>query len=204
MDGFKSQIVGAGACGIAISGLCALTCCGGFITFCVFLGKYAFANPNSACFYGTDAAGAESITGVNNAEGTLTDVHGDFVTWFTWGFVQQMIPMIGALLITLSTCIHHGLGSFCSGLVGCGAGCGGLAWWIAGLVWRYRASGKFASGDSLDEAQVTAMEDTEAAGNFYQISSGRFMSVYYMICFIILGVSCGCSLIGMIVSCLCK
>jgi len=25
--------------------------------------------------------------------------------------------------------------------------CGGLAWWITGIVWRFRSDGAFASGD---------------------------------------------------------
>ena len=40
--------------------------------------------------------------------------------------------------------------------------------------------------------------------NYYQLESGKFMYIYYMICFIFFGVSCGCSILGMIVSCLCK
>ena len=207
MDGFKSQLAGAGACGTAIACLCALTCCSGFITFCVFLGKFAFANPNNAAYYGVDAAGAETLSATQNTAGDLTDVHGDFVTWFTWGFAQQMIPIAGILLVSISMMISGSLAAICQGLVGCGAGCGGLAWWIAGIVWRFRASGKFASGDSLTEAELTVAEaaaDVENSTTLYQLSSGRFMYVYYMICWILMGVSCGCSLIGMIVSCLCK
>ena len=89
--------------------------------------------------------------------------------------------------------------------MGCGFGCGGLAWWVAGIVWRFRSAGKFASGDSLNEYQMIRVEATrDDPTNYYQLESGKFMYIYYMICFIFFGVSCGCSILGMIVSCLCK
>ena len=207
MDGYKSQLAGAGSCVLAILCLCSLTCLVLLITFIVFLGIFAFANPNNAAFYGVDTAGVETLYATQNPTGDLTDVHGDFVTWFTWGFYQQMLPVAGLLLVGIATMINASLAKFCQGVVSIGSVCGSLAWIIAGLVWRFRASGKFASGDSLDEAQL-AIEEANAevadSTTLYQLSSGKFMYVYYYILGVILAIVCGCSIGNLITACFCK
>ena len=42
----------AGGGAMACSVFCCLLCCGGYITFMTFLGKYAFNNPNGEAWYG--------------------------------------------------------------------------------------------------------------------------------------------------------
>ena len=80
----------------------------------------------------------------------------------------------------------------------CGVCSSSLAAWIMGMVWRFNAAGKFASGDDLPEDYVPA-DDT-----LLQLSNGKFLGIYYLITWIFLGTACGCSIIGGIVSCLCK
>ena len=77
------------------------------------------------------------------------------------------------------------LGNLCMGLNGCAFACGGLAWWITGIIWRFRADGAFASGDIAPEG--TSLDDWDATitadGSLYQHRSGKFMLIYYFICF---------------------
>ena len=49
-----------------------------------------------------------------------------------------------------------------------------------GMIWRFSEAGKYASGDDL-------AEDAEAS-ELYQISSGKFMAIYYFITWIAMGV----------------
>ena len=65
----------------------------------------------------------------------MDHVHDHFVAWFMWGFCS-FIPMFVCLPIpVIGSCM-----SLC-------ANCSLIGWWIAGMVWRLRTSGKFASGD---------------------------------------------------------
>ena len=57
----------------------------------------------------------------------------------------------GLILGGLSALISPGFATCIFGLAHCGQCCGGFSWYIAGLVYRYKAIGKYAAGDS-DEA----------------------------------------------------
>jgi hypothetical protein len=133
---------------------------------------------------------------------SVDDVHGNFVTWFMWGFMNAMVSVGLILLGGLFTLCAPSIGTCLMSLVGC-AQCSGLAWWIAGMVWRLRASGKFASGDVMPETytEETWTAAITAENSAFQVQSGNFMWVYYMITWILMGVSCGCgilmTLIGM-------
>ena len=77
----------------------------------------------------------------------LVDIHQRFVTWFLWGFIQMLLPLAVGLLGAIATAINPSFGQATSGLLGCVSGCGALAWWITGIVWRFRSDGAFAVGD---------------------------------------------------------
>ena len=185
-----------------VSCICGCGCLAAGITFIVYLGIYAFNNPEAQTYYiaGSDTTQAELVPIVPNvdAEG-VTPIHDQFITWFKWMFANSLVPTsfacIGPLLMCLmakSPC----LGNTCSGAVFCSWVCSGLAVYILGLVWRYGEAGKFASGDDLDENVV--------AGPLMQISNGKFMSIYYLITWIALGVSCFCTCLGGIITMCCK
>ena len=76
------------------------------------------------------------------------------------------------------------------------------------MVWRFKRYGLFASGDiapaGLDETQAELWKQAELEDetSLYQISSGNFMAVYYLITWIGMGISCGCSLLGALCACL--
>ena len=42
-------------------------------------------------------------------------------------------------------------------LLGTGASCGAFAWWVVGIVWRFRSDGSYTAGDIPPEG--TLLED---------------------------------------------
>lgn len=187
--------------------LCSLACSAGAITFLVFLGKFAFNNPDADAFYGTVAgqAGLWSTEAFATTAGAtdISDVHGNMISWFLWGFMNGVMPCAVLLLGGLITCVAPAAGASVSGCLMSCTGLSGFAWWIAGMVWRFRADGSFASGDVMvgtTDLDVWTKAIT-AEGSLFQVSSGNFMAVYYLITWILLGVSCGCSLLGALGAC---
>ena len=122
-------------------------------------------------------------------------VHDTFVAWFLWGFICEIIMPAGFLLGGLTALLSPGLATCCFGLAGCGKCCGGFAWYIAGIVWRFNGVGRHASGDSED-INYWAGEKL-----LVQEQSGNFMKTYYMITWIMMAVMCGCSILAGIGAC---
>jgi hypothetical protein len=200
------SIQAAGTASKCIGCLCTLGCCAAQVTLIVYLGIFAFNNPDKDSWYGVDANG-EGALFAKEAEATTTgdteleDIHGKFVLWFLWGFIMALAPCAAAPVLALANCIHEMVGKVLGGIVSCGMACGGLAWWISGIVWRFKASGSFAAGDALTEAERAALpEDPET---LYQYRSGNFMLIYYIIVWSLMGCSVLTSLIGLIATCTC-
>lgn len=55
------QLKGAGAVSQCIGCLCTLGCCAGQITLIVYLGIFAFNNPDNEAWYGVDAEGKSQL-----------------------------------------------------------------------------------------------------------------------------------------------
>ena len=152
------------------------------VVWTVYLGIYAFDNPDQPAWYGvTD--GKPSLFGSPDEQGAgeLTDIHQRFVSWFLWGFIQALAPWLLAPFIVSCMVLSPELGSLCGILSCCGLGCSSLAWWIAGIVWRFRSDGSYACGDEL--IYGTDGEVLVADASLVQASSGKFMLIYYCICF---------------------
>lgn len=171
----------------------------------VYLGKYSFDNPNPQAWYVeganpflTDRAPAEGVE-------TYTDVHGQMVMWFTWMFANQLLVFGMPIIMGLVLCLAASCPSMiqiCGTLLGCGFFCSGFVAWIMGMVYRFGAAGQFASGDNM--AENMTLEEWELTQTLNQYQSGKFMGIYYLITWIMLGVSCGCALIGGLITCICK
>ena len=134
----------------------------------------------------------------------MVDIHARYVTWFFWGFIQTLvIPCGGGILTGLAMLINPSLGAGFSGLAGCANACGTLAWWITGIVWRFRSDGAFAAGDDVPEGKTIEEWETEITldGSLYQYKSGKFMFFYYVICWAIIGGGCVGSILASICSC---
>ena len=176
------------------------------------MGIYAFNNPDSEAWLGLGPDGNHALyadkTAGDTANATeLVDIHARFVFWFLWGFSQALlIPLSSMLLTVIGALIHPTLGTLCAGLTGCTMSCGGLAWWITGIVWRFRSDGAYAVGDIVPEGKT--VEDWEAEittdGSLYQFKSGKFMFIYYIISWSIMACSCLCSIIAAICGCVAK
>ena len=190
--------------------LCCCVCSAVPIIFMVYLGIYAFNNPDQEAWYGLDTDGkgalfASEDAGLTGRATELVDIHARFVTWFLWGFIQTLVlPLSATILVGLGMLIHPSLGSFCSGLLGCGMSCGGLAWWITGIVWRFRSDGAYATGDVVPEGKdLDAWEaEISADDSLFQYKSGKFMFIYYVICWSMMACGCLTSLCGAIAGCL--
>ena len=157
-------------------------------------------------WYGVDAEG-KGVLFEKESDATITgdteleDIHGKFVLWFLWGFVMALAPCAAAPIMAIANCIHETVAKVLGGIVSCGIGCGGLAWWISGIVWRFKSSGSYSSGDQLTEADRVAAMDDETS--LYQIRSGNFMLIYYIIVWSLMGCSILSSLIGLIAASTC-
>ena len=72
----------------------------------------------------------------------------------------------------------------CVSLLSFPVGCGGLAWFIAGMVLRWREVGNICSGDY-------AIENGIAKGvTPYQWKSGKFIHIYYIVILSLLAAVC--------------
>ena len=204
MDFVKQGTGSLGVCSKIVGCICSCGCLAAIITFTVYCGMYAFNNPEPQAYYiaatGTSPASLVGVADVN-AEG-VTAVHDQFVKWFTWVFAQQMVMFFGGpIIVLLVICIMRVsacLGNLCGVLMACGVCGSGLGAWIAGMVWRFSEAGKFASGDNLADDYVPA-DDT-----LLQLSNGKFMGIYYLITWILLGTICGCSIIVGLFTCICN
>ena len=116
------------------------------------MGIYALNNPNADCIYGVTADGTESLypnKAVAEAAGAgdLDDVHANFVTWFKWGFIQDVALLSVSILVGCCMFVSEGFANFLKAISGCGYFCSTIAFYITGLVFRCRQSGNFAAGD---------------------------------------------------------
>ena len=127
------------------------------------------------------------------------DVHAKFVTWFTCGFILAFAPCVVGLILTLfkhvGECFYRGLSS----IINLFFGCAGLAWWVTGIVWRFKKSGSYASGDFLtdEESKAEWNDDT----SLYQLRSGKFMLIYYVINWAIIGAGVALAGISCLIAC---
>ena len=155
-----------GACVIYTIGCCSCLMAIGNLVLFIFLAIYAFGNPDNEGYFGKRTStiegksvesdwmftASEALGYTNDAGeeipatviGEVDNVHGNFVTWFTWGFLNYLMicgfQCLGAILVRCMPVI----GMICMYLSGCVC-CSSTAWWIAGIVWRFRTSGKVAS-----------------------------------------------------------
>ena len=170
------------------------------LIFIVYLGIYSFANPNADAFY--DPAGPQLTAEGSSANGgDLENVHTNFVVWFTWGFAMTLSPCAMGLAFFLLNLCSESLAACCGMLFNCGVACGMIAWYIAGIVWRFKQSGSFASGDMLTEEELIAEQGNEAT--LYQLQSGKFILVWYIIGWTMMGISVLFGIVTCLFACIC-
>ena len=185
------------------------------LTTVVFSGVFGLANPDKPAFYGVvqvqqslgDAATQQQKTQLMKLFATreeaieanavdIADVHSRLVAWCLWGFFMALSPIPMGILIAISHCINFNCGKFVNLLSTCAFGCSLVAWWITGIIWRFRLDGRFACGDIIQHESanggenVAVIGDDElwfkenvlAKGSLYQYLTGQFMKIFYFFC----------------------
>ena len=122
-----------------------------FLVLTVYLGIYAFKNPDQPAWYGIDSDGSMALYATEkdaNVSGALllVDIHRRFHIWFLWGFSLAVAPCAALIIFPIFSCIPI-LGNFLISILSFGMCCGWFAWWIVGILWRFRAMGQFSVGD---------------------------------------------------------
>ena len=159
-DAFEK--VGKGCVGF-LAFICSCAVFGAVVTLTVYLAMYGFSNPDNDCWYGVYASeeGGWPTDGLFQAtEEQLMDqrvwdidhVHQHFVTWFIWGFSNYVLTLCATCIGGCMLACGSDMEQMAPGVLGVGVGCAQIsafAWYIAGLVWRFRQSGSYASGDDM-------------------------------------------------------
>ena len=159
------------------------------------LGYYAFFNPDNPAWYGEIYDDDGVITPRLFADPTdildkwgrpLVDIHGRFVTWFTYGFILMLTPFIsvlGGIFMKDNQCIRNfinkiGWGSFWLF---------SFIWGLIGYFCRFSYPFMYASGDAaarpyMDSEEYDAWKIAlKADDSLYQARSGFFMYILVII-----------------------
>ena len=135
-----------------------------YAVFMIYLGIYAYGNPDpSRSFYidGLDTTGltAEAVETLARSEdikirpGYPIDMAHLFRTWFLWGFWGCIFQVcILATVIPLCFCLKSQLNvlNIVGGVFEAISCCSSVAWFILGFFWRFSRAGRVASGEKLD------------------------------------------------------
>ena len=200
------------------------TCAVGFIvtmtilTTITFLGIFGLANPESPAWYGRleaksadDAAGQHALyltkdLALSADASDVHDVHTWFVNWSLWGFVMALAPLPIAMVTLISHCIHIKCGKLVGGFSMMACGCSMLAWWIMGIIWRFRIEGRYASGDIVPDGMSEAdwlEKSITADDSIFQFMTGKFMKIFYYTCWISQALSVFLLICSSVFACLC-
>lgn len=177
-----------------------------YAVFVVYLGLYAYGNPDPAhCYFidGLDTTGTTRANAVTLAEdrgievkpGFPIDMAHLFRCWFIWGFWDKMFQIsIFAVFLPLSQWNNlrwKRLQTITFLIFQTLAILSFLIWFIVGFFWRFSRAGRVASGDKLERmAGTTDSEwsdslDAAVSADGYQFKSGKFMAVYLSTSFIL-------------------
>ena len=220
MDDFKSQAT-TGA-GLLITGICGCGLLAASITLVVYQGIFSYNNPDPegawtaaglTKVYSTKALAEDAVQDANlGGDVVVEDMHAKFVTWFLWSFWLNFVPIGVGILVGVVRAISDSLGQCVNFLAGCGICAASLGLFISGIVWRFSKTGRTAAGEHLAEwpelDPATAASETDPTrvspyGDPYQVSSGKFIKVLYLICMWSVISSCGCAVIGCCCTCIC-
>ena len=138
---WRTQFIGGAlVCGVADA----------IVTFDFLLGFFAFANPDPQADYisGTEVAQARLSPSETKVAGAIP-VHNLFVLWFIWSFVNHSTVLILCLMHIVEYILYFQMNPIrcCVNPLMCSL----CVAYIAGLVLRFSAAGKFASGDVITD-----------------------------------------------------
>ena len=136
---------------------CTWTACTCFTLQTIFIAIFAFANPDrNNSFYTADTEVKLHATRELALEAStydnVIDVHGRFLMWLKWGFWNYA----AALMLFFISLLCKPSGILFKAFV-CGVACSMCTiilsvqtWTVAGIIFRFTESGRYASGDYLD------------------------------------------------------
>ena len=106
MDGFVHLATNKEGWSIILGCLCTLAACGGVATLIVYYGIFAFANPDSAAWYG-DVMGKPGLyeseqAAIEAQASNITNVHAKFRFWFLWGFIWTLFQCSFQIILLVS------------------------------------------------------------------------------------------------------
>ena len=115
-------------------------------------------------------------------------------------------PFLASVLLIAAYLVSPIMGN-CCGFIGVFAFCTSyLSWYITGIVWRFRNDGAFAAGDGLSDDELNKelnLLETTGTQTLYQLKSGKFMLIFYLITWCSCAVNClGACVIALVHSCL--
>lgn len=193
-----------GTGGLITCCLCSFICVAVSISLPVFMGIYAWGNPDKDAWYGLTPESKHALfegeDQANESEATdIVHIHARFIAWFTWGFIMLLpVPLISiASICIMDKLCGPGVAAWCAAINSCGGCLTTMAWWTYGIVLRWSATGAFASGDIIMEGDsyIEWHDKITEEGSLFQVSSGRFIAIFYFISWGLLATCCFGSLL---------
>ena len=111
-----------------------------------FFWQYWQNNPDEGSCFANPTSYAPSAVKV---DWRYTDVSGQWGQWFMWGLFLNIASIILACVQLAPADRGHPCFALSMCCITCPVVCGGLAWFITGLVLRYNEIGYICSGDYL-------------------------------------------------------
>ena len=176
-------------------------CFGATATLCYYLAIYRFDNPDPQAYY-IDGTTPRLVAYADENDENVVPIHQDFMKWFTLMLFNAFAAICGVGVIlpiaTYMVYLNATCGRWCDDWFDTGfsilcmhLSCCWLMVWILGLTIRFSEAGRFSSGDHSESV------DDELDG-LYQVHNAKFLSVFYLLSFMFIGVLC---LIGTISAC---
>ena len=134
---------------------------------------------------------------------TYVNIHGRYVTWFQWGFLMFFSGCAVSLFAGCLAFISQNLAAVCGAVLTCANCCTMIVWYIIGIVWRFDSYGRFAAGTIVPSgiSEEEWEKEVKAADSIYQWRSGKYMKIYYIITWTLMGIGLTVGLVGCIAAC---
>ena len=147
---------------ITIFGLLAI----GYLVLMIYLGIYAYGNPDPKTAFYIDGVDAVSLNkeaisasatkyGVTVRPGYPIDMAVLFRSWFLWGFwgcVVQVCILATAIPLCFVFKSHINMFNMCILVLEAVSCCSSFAWLILGFFWRFSRAGRVTSGEKLSRS----------------------------------------------------
>mmetsp|Transcript_23076 Transcript_23076/g.30711 ORF Transcript_23076/g.30711 Transcript_23076/m.30711 type:complete len:127 (-) Transcript_23076:370-750(-) len=117
------------------------------LTFVIYLGIYAFNNPDREAWVGLAAETNDRTLFRAHAELDaskaiqVVNIHSRFTAWFFWGFINWFAPLFIVTCAVLTCSINQFCGLVTISALSLASACSATAWFIVGAIWRFNKDG---------------------------------------------------------------